>query len=103
MALNFLLTQLTYVPASAIPPPEMNKILFASTMVERRCATTSVVRPSQIRRKLSRMCRSVRESRADVASSRRTMLGCLRMVRAMAIRCFSPPLTFNPLSPTLDS
>ena len=35
-----------------------------------------------------------------LTSSNRTISGSLRMVLAMAIRCFSPPLTFNPRSPT---
>lgn len=34
---------------------------------------------------------SVMESRDEVASSYRRMGGFLRMVRAMATRCFSPP------------
>lgn len=33
-------------------------------------------------------------------SSSRTMAGALSKVRAMATRCFSPPLSFRPLSPT---
>lgn len=39
-------------------------------------------------------------SRALVASSSRTMGGSLRRHRAMATRCFSPPESFSPLSPT---
>lgn len=37
---------------------------------------------------------------AAVTSSSRMMRGPFRMVRAMATRCFSPPLSFSPRSPT---
>jgi len=39
------------------------------------------------------MCDSVMESREDVASSYRTMGEPLRIARAMATRCFSPPVS----------
>mmetsp|Transcript_17462 Transcript_17462/g.43543 ORF Transcript_17462/g.43543 Transcript_17462/m.43543 type:complete len:87 (-) Transcript_17462:1443-1703(-) len=39
------------------------------------------------------------ESRALVASSRRTMLGLRMMARAMARRCFWPPESLTPRSP----
>ena len=45
--------------------------------------------------------RSVWLSRAEVASSRRRIGGFLRIVRAMATRCFSPPLSRMPRSPTI--
>ena len=48
------------------------------------------------------MFRSVWVSKAEVASSSKTMLGALRMVRAIAIRCFSPPDNLRPLSPTFE-
>ena len=38
-----------------------------------------------------------------VPSSRRTTGGSLRRHLAMATLCFSPPLSFNPLSPTFVS
>lgn len=38
-----------------------------------------------------------------LTSSNRMMSGALRMVRAMATRCFSPPLSFRPRSPTCVS
>ena len=38
-----------------------------------------------------------------LTSSSRTRCGALRMVRAMATRCFSPPLSFSPRSPTCVS
>jgi hypothetical protein len=45
--------------------------------------------------------RSVWVSSALVASSSRRMGGFFRMVRAMATRCFSPPESFSPRSPTI--
>ena len=46
---------------------------------------------------------SVRLSSAEVASSRIRIGGALRMVRAIATRCFSPPDSFRPRSPTIVS
>ncbi len=43
---------------------------------------------------------SVCVSRALVASSKSINAGFLRIVRAIATRCFSPPLSFRPRSPT---
>ena len=39
-------------------------------------------------------------SRADVASSNSKIFGSLTRARAIAIRCFCPPLSCAPLSPT---
>mmetsp|Transcript_22823 Transcript_22823/g.71091 ORF Transcript_22823/g.71091 Transcript_22823/m.71091 type:complete len:101 (+) Transcript_22823:618-920(+) len=39
------------------------------------------------------------ESNAEVASSSKTMLGLRMIARAMARRCFWPPLSFTPRSP----
>mmetsp|Transcript_1150 Transcript_1150/g.2190 ORF Transcript_1150/g.2190 Transcript_1150/m.2190 type:complete len:83 (+) Transcript_1150:302-550(+) len=46
---------------------------------------------------------SVTLSSDDVASSRSTIGGSLRRHLAMATRCFSPPDSFRPLSPTFVS
>ena len=46
---------------------------------------------------------SERVSRWDVASSRTRIDGSLRITRAMAIRCFSPPDNRYPRSPTTVS
>ena len=43
---------------------------------------------------------SLSVSRADVASSSRRILGSRTRARAMAIRCFCPPLNCAPRSPT---
>ena len=75
-------------------------ISSALTMVDRRCAITSVVRFCEIRSSASWISFSVWLSSAEVASSSRRIGGPLRMVRAIATRCFSPPDSFNPRSPT---
>lgn len=73
----------------------------ASAMVERRWATTTDVRPVRAWARAPRMLRSVSESSAEVASSSSRMRGFFRMARAMATRCFSPPLSRRPRSPTM--
>ena len=62
---------------------------------------TSVVRPREMRSSASWMSFSVKLSSAEVASSSTRIGGPFRMVRAMATRCFSPPESFSPRSPTL--
>mmetsp|Transcript_14382 Transcript_14382/g.36423 ORF Transcript_14382/g.36423 Transcript_14382/m.36423 type:complete len:156 (+) Transcript_14382:1146-1613(+) len=76
-------------------------ICSAFWMVVRRCAITTVVRLTV--RVLSAACteRSVMLSRAEVASSRSTSGGFLSRQRAMATRCFSPPDSLRPRSPTM--
>mmetsp|Transcript_13722 Transcript_13722/g.30394 ORF Transcript_13722/g.30394 Transcript_13722/m.30394 type:complete len:116 (-) Transcript_13722:800-1147(-) len=70
-------------------------------MVERRCATIICV---PVRARISGVTElSVAESREDVASSDSRTLGFLNRVRAIPTRCFSPPLSFSPLSPTIVS
>ena len=61
---------------------------------------TSVVRPSASFSSASPTARSVATSKAEVASSSTSTGGLRRTVRAIAIRCFSPPLKRNPRSPT---
>src|ERR1051326_4673319 len=46
------------------------------------------------------MAFSARESSADVASSKIRMRGFFSSARAMATRCFSPPESLRPRSPT---
>ena len=43
---------------------------------------------------------SVIESRLEVASSKTSMGAFFSIARAIATRCFSPPESFNPRSPT---
>ena len=59
--------------------------------VERRCAIAIVVRPSESRSSASCTSRSVSVSSELVASSSTRIGGLRRIVRAIAIRCFSPP------------
>ena len=75
-------------------------ISSAPTMVESRCAITSVVRPVETRSSASWISFSVWLSSAEVASSSSKIGGPFRMVRAIATRCFSPPESFSPRSPT---
>mmetsp|Transcript_12598 Transcript_12598/g.28953 ORF Transcript_12598/g.28953 Transcript_12598/m.28953 type:complete len:160 (+) Transcript_12598:3521-4000(+) len=86
-----------------IHPPSSTKMTCACVMVESRCAMMRVVLPLHISSNAPWISYSVCESSALVASSSRTILGFLRIVRAMATRCFSPPESFNPRSPTLVS
>ena len=61
------------------------------------------VRPSPIARSSSWIDRSVSVSSAEVASSSSRIGGFFSSVRAMPTRCFSPPDSFSPRSPTLVS
>mmetsp|Transcript_9375 Transcript_9375/g.29254 ORF Transcript_9375/g.29254 Transcript_9375/m.29254 type:complete len:151 (-) Transcript_9375:127-579(-) len=73
-------------------------------MVLRRCATTTVVRPvPDSAAMLSCTCLSVMLSSDDVASSSKRMGAFLRIARPIATRCFSPPLSRKPRSPTTVS
>ena len=58
------------------------------------------VRPSVALLRARMMLFSVIESRLEVASSNTRMGEFLRMARAMATLCFSPPLSLRPRSPT---
>mmetsp|Transcript_49 Transcript_49/g.143 ORF Transcript_49/g.143 Transcript_49/m.143 type:complete len:175 (-) Transcript_49:396-920(-) len=87
------------VPRSTMRPFWMTTIWSESTMVERRWAITIEVRPTIRRSSASCTSFSFSESSADVASSRRRILGSLSSARAIAMRCFCPPLSSVPLSP----
>ena len=63
----------------------------------------SVVRPAERRRSAAWIRRSVPESSAEVASSKTRIGGSFRTMRAIATRCFSPPDSFSPRSPTMVS
>mmetsp|Transcript_30859 Transcript_30859/g.83613 ORF Transcript_30859/g.83613 Transcript_30859/m.83613 type:complete len:105 (-) Transcript_30859:1101-1415(-) len=71
-------------------------------MVDKRWAMTSVVRCcfSKSSSSASCTCRSLTESRAAVASSNSNRDGSRTSARAMAMRCFWPPLKACPLLPT---
>jgi hypothetical protein len=77
-------------------------ISSALTTVDSRCAMTSVVRPATpVERRLDFLfgMRVERGGRLVEDQDRRRF----RIVRAIATRCFSPPDSFRPRSPTMVS
>mmetsp|Transcript_15911 Transcript_15911/g.35623 ORF Transcript_15911/g.35623 Transcript_15911/m.35623 type:complete len:86 (-) Transcript_15911:124-381(-) len=74
-------------------------------MVESRWAIVMVVRPCVLMRRSSAACTSFSDSlsRALVASSRSRIAGLRTRARAIATRCFCPPESWPPLSPTCVS
>mmetsp|Transcript_33684 Transcript_33684/g.83357 ORF Transcript_33684/g.83357 Transcript_33684/m.83357 type:complete len:125 (-) Transcript_33684:1838-2212(-) len=78
-------------------------IWSACRIVLSRCAMVMQVRLRRSRNRASCIPASVFVSSAEVASSSRTMGGFLRRHLAMATRCFSPPDSLSPLSPTVVS
>mmetsp|Transcript_30535 Transcript_30535/g.52253 ORF Transcript_30535/g.52253 Transcript_30535/m.52253 type:complete len:174 (+) Transcript_30535:301-822(+) len=92
-------------PSSTTLPPDTTAILSASRIVDRRWAITTVVRRFERSRLSSAACttRSDDASSADVASSSTRIGGSRRMARAIAIRCFCPPDSCCPFSPTCVS
>mmetsp|Transcript_111598 Transcript_111598/g.193410 ORF Transcript_111598/g.193410 Transcript_111598/m.193410 type:complete len:87 (+) Transcript_111598:492-752(+) len=83
-------------------PLSMTMILVHSLTVVRRCAMM-MVQPFEfaliILSRASLTTSSALESNADVASSSKTIVGLRMMARAIARRCFWPPLIFTPRSP----
>ncbi len=75
-------------------------IRFALRMVDSRWAMIRVVRPFASSSKADWIRASVTESRAEVASSKIRMGGFFRKMRAMDTRCFCPPDSITPRSPT---
>ena len=73
----------------------------ASTTVLSRCAITSAVLPRAALASSVWIARSLAESSAEVASSKIRIGGFFSSVRAIATRCFSPPESFRPRSPTI--
>ena len=90
-------------PDSTIFPFSITTTTSQLRTVLSLCATNTAVRPLATSCRLCRMPISVAVSSADVASSARRSRGCRRNARAMATRCFSPPLSLTPLSPTIVS
>ena len=87
------------VPSSRSQPSSRTAMRSAWRMVERRWATTIVVRPTMSRPSASWTSRSDSLSSELVASSRMRMGASLRMARAMATRCRWPPERRMPRSP----
>src|SRR3954453_19288356 len=79
-------------PSSTMRPPSSTTIRSASRIVVRRWAITSAVRPSNASSNAACTWASFSLSRWLVASSRMIITGFLSNSRAMASRCFSPPL-----------
>mmetsp|Transcript_12324 Transcript_12324/g.29865 ORF Transcript_12324/g.29865 Transcript_12324/m.29865 type:complete len:153 (-) Transcript_12324:467-925(-) len=90
-------------PAASSDPSTM--ILSAPRTVVSRCAMTIVVRRLPATSWSSACCtsRSFSVSRAEVASSRMRMGGLRSAARAIATRCFCPPLNLLFLPPTMVS
>mmetsp|Transcript_26370 Transcript_26370/g.84820 ORF Transcript_26370/g.84820 Transcript_26370/m.84820 type:complete len:473 (+) Transcript_26370:3-1421(+) len=93
------------VPFSTTRPSLSTAMLSALRMVDSRCAMTSVVRRVSATTASSAACttRSLSLSSADVASSSTRIGGSRTSARAMAIRCFCPPDSWTPRSPTMVS
>mmetsp|Transcript_10657 Transcript_10657/g.35364 ORF Transcript_10657/g.35364 Transcript_10657/m.35364 type:complete len:112 (-) Transcript_10657:1923-2258(-) len=91
------------VPHSATAPAPRTRILVHFAMVPKRCAMEMEVRVEDSLSSAAWICDSVFESSAEVASSRRTTGGFFMNMRAMATRCFSPPESLRPRSPTTVS
>mmetsp|Transcript_25887 Transcript_25887/g.63890 ORF Transcript_25887/g.63890 Transcript_25887/m.63890 type:complete len:252 (-) Transcript_25887:1460-2215(-) len=88
------------VPRSTIRPFWITTIWSESTMVDRRWAMTTEVRPTMRRSRASCTSFSFSLSSALVASSSSRILGSLSTARAMAMRCRCPPESITPRSPT---
>mmetsp|Transcript_18520 Transcript_18520/g.24122 ORF Transcript_18520/g.24122 Transcript_18520/m.24122 type:complete len:165 (+) Transcript_18520:134-628(+) len=88
------------VPCSTTAPLSMTTIKSAWRTVLSLWATSKVVRPCAACKRSSITAASVSASRAEVASSHSKIGASFKMALAMATLCFSPPLSFRPLSPT---
>mmetsp|Transcript_16887 Transcript_16887/g.29246 ORF Transcript_16887/g.29246 Transcript_16887/m.29246 type:complete len:97 (-) Transcript_16887:2081-2371(-) len=88
------------VPISRTRPLSSTMMVSACATVDSLCATMTVVRSSDSSLSDCTISCSVAVSKALVASSRTRMAGFLRMMRAMPTRCFSPPDSLAPRSPT---
>mmetsp|Transcript_34740 Transcript_34740/g.88099 ORF Transcript_34740/g.88099 Transcript_34740/m.88099 type:complete len:89 (+) Transcript_34740:862-1128(+) len=86
-------------------PRLTSAILSARMIVDSRCAIVIEVKRPFFMMSSSAACTtfSLALSSALVASSSSMMLGFLTMARAMAMRCFCPPESLPPPSPTCVS
>jgi hypothetical protein len=98
-----LAQQLGVGAALGDPPWSSTTIWSASTTVDRRWAMTIEVRRAATPCSVSWIAASVRLSSALVASSRIRIGGSLSRVRAMATRCFSPPVAWDRARRPVDS
>ena len=88
------------VPSSAMRSFSMTAMRSAPRIVLSRCAIMTLVRPSLSESRLACMRCYVTESSALVASSITSMGGFFRNTLAMLRRCFCPPESITPRSPT---
>mmetsp|Transcript_52630 Transcript_52630/g.140048 ORF Transcript_52630/g.140048 Transcript_52630/m.140048 type:complete len:132 (-) Transcript_52630:166-561(-) len=91
----------SWVPCSRRAPLCMQQMASAARIVERRWATQTVVRSVISRSMASCTTCSDSASSADVASSSSSTRGSTSSARAMAMRCFCPPDSCTPRSPTI--
>mmetsp|Transcript_30869 Transcript_30869/g.31162 ORF Transcript_30869/g.31162 Transcript_30869/m.31162 type:complete len:143 (-) Transcript_30869:490-918(-) len=98
-----LISNSSCVPRSTTRPSSHTTISSQSCMVDSRCAMMIVVIFFPISFRLDMMSCSVSLSRLEVGSSHSRMGAFLRIALAIATRCFSPPESFRPLSPTTVS
>jgi len=89
-----------WLPSSATQPWSSTNMTSALWIVESRWATAIVVRPRIALSRVAWTNFSLSVSSALVASSRRRILGLRISARAIASRCFWPPLRSTPLEPT---
>mmetsp|Transcript_16886 Transcript_16886/g.40109 ORF Transcript_16886/g.40109 Transcript_16886/m.40109 type:complete len:147 (-) Transcript_16886:199-639(-) len=89
-----------WLPLSTMVPSAMTNTESASRTVERRWAMTREERPRMSSASALRTTCSLSASRALVASSSKRMRGSRTAARATATRCFCPPLSRTPRSPT---
>mmetsp|Transcript_39907 Transcript_39907/g.100352 ORF Transcript_39907/g.100352 Transcript_39907/m.100352 type:complete len:182 (+) Transcript_39907:326-871(+) len=80
-------------------PAASTRMRSAARTVLSRCAMTSVVRPAAAASSAACTAASDSASSADVASSNSSTGGSCSTARAMASRCFWPPLSRTPFSP----
>mmetsp|Transcript_20465 Transcript_20465/g.62306 ORF Transcript_20465/g.62306 Transcript_20465/m.62306 type:complete len:99 (+) Transcript_20465:327-623(+) len=88
-------------PCSTMRPPSTTQMMSQFSMVVRRWAIMIVVRPVSLMSLSSASCTTFSDSlsSADVASSRSRTLGLCTSARAIATRCFWPPLRRSPPFP----
>mmetsp|Transcript_29515 Transcript_29515/g.94071 ORF Transcript_29515/g.94071 Transcript_29515/m.94071 type:complete len:107 (+) Transcript_29515:59-379(+) len=90
------------LPCSLSVPSTTTTMRSESLMVLSRWAMVKVVRPVRTLSRASCTWRSDTESKAEVASSSSSTSGSRMIARAMAQRCFWPPLRRPPRKPTLS-
>ena len=88
------------MPRSKTRPLSRTITSSAFATVESRCAMIKVVRPVISSSSAFWTSCSLRASKALVASSKISIFGSRSSARAIAMRCFCPPESWTPRSPT---